>query len=319
MLKLKSTKMLAMLMVLLLSIMSVAAGALAENTGLDDTQALDIIILDEDQTTEEAAVEEVKDVVVETVTTDVAPVAPKTPVYTVKFVNYDGEEFYTVEAEEGSKVDMPIFTPILDGHTFLFWQDVNAELEAGVEGPVEFLFPVDVITQDTTLMAVYQANPVVEEEPAAKEEPEILDLDSAVVDESIEGNKIIGKRDETLDGLSILIIEDIEEEEEIILEELEEDDLPLAGPDFLMAPVLNSYAVNVYSDHGDCMQEGDIISLWGELVGFDGMDVALQWQYSADGATWVNVPGAEGINHSFAATIETVNYAWRLAATVVGE
>lgn len=75
--------------------------------------------------------------------------------------------------------------------------------------------------------------------------------------------------------------------------------------------------VNVYSDMGSVVREGDVITLTGELVGFDGLDVSLQWQYD-DGFFWNDVPGATGLTHSFEATPATVNYSWRLSVSENG-
>lgn len=70
--------------------------------------------------------------------------------------------------------------------------------------------------------------------------------------------------------------------------------------------------VNIYSDMGDTVYEGDIITLTGELVGFDSQDVRVQWQFD-NGMQWVDVPGANQLTHSFVATAETVDYSWRLS------
>jgi len=74
-------------------------------------------------------------------------------------------------------------------------------------------------------------------------------------------------------------------------------------------------AINIFSTHSVCMDEGSTINLWAELVGFEGTVTALQWQYY-DGA-WKDVEGATAVTHSFAANRETVNYGWRLVATVL--
>lgn len=79
--------------------------------------------------------------------------------------------------------------------------------------------------------------------------------------------------------------------------------------------LLAKRSVNVYSDMSNTVQEGDVITLTGELIGFEGKDVSLQWQYD-DGWSWVNVPGAEDLTHSFAATYESINTSWRLSVNV---
>ena len=76
--------------------------------------------------------------------------------------------------------------------------------------------------------------------------------------------------------------------------------------------LLSERSVNIYSDMGDVVREGDVITLTGELIGFGDADVSLQWQYD-DGFMWVDVIGANHVTHTFVATSETVNYSWRLS------
>lgn len=78
--------------------------------------------------------------------------------------------------------------------------------------------------------------------------------------------------------------------------------------------LLSERCVNIYSDMGDIVREGDIITLTGELVGFGASIFTLQWQYD-DGMYWRDVEGANGLTHSFIATGETINYSWRLSVS----
>lgn len=79
--------------------------------------------------------------------------------------------------------------------------------------------------------------------------------------------------------------------------------------------MLNERSVNIYSSMGDTVRKGEVITLTGELVGFEDKDINLQWQYD-DGMCWTDVPGANDLTHSFTATVESINYSWRLAVTV---
>lgn len=79
--------------------------------------------------------------------------------------------------------------------------------------------------------------------------------------------------------------------------------------------LLSERSVNIYSDMGDTVREGDIITMTAELVGFDDVDTSVQWQFD-DGFTWIDVPGATRLTHAFIATAETVNYSWRLSVAV---
>lgn len=80
--------------------------------------------------------------------------------------------------------------------------------------------------------------------------------------------------------------------------------------------LLSERSVNIYSDMGDVVREGDIITLTGELVGFGNAEVELQWQFD-NGMTWTDVPGANRVTHAFVATAETIDYSWRLSVNVV--
>lgn len=97
-----------------------------------------------------------------------------------------------------------------------------------------------------------------------------------------------------------------------MIEDLENMDFTPSRPS---TQLLQERSVNIYSDMGDIVREGDVITLTGELIGFHNEGVALQWQYD-DGFFWVDVAGANSLTHSFIATAETVNYSWRLSVVV---
>lgn len=75
--------------------------------------------------------------------------------------------------------------------------------------------------------------------------------------------------------------------------------------------------VNVYSTLSDIVHEGDIITITGELIGYDDMVVGLQWQVE-EGFGWKDVPGATALTHSFVATQDTINLSWRLCVDPPG-
>ncbi len=78
--------------------------------------------------------------------------------------------------------------------------------------------------------------------------------------------------------------------------------------------------VTIRSSQGDVVTEGEIIYLTSKLKGFDGLDIAYQWQVDrGDGAGWVDVEGANRSKHMFVADKETITYSWRLIVTVMGE
>ena len=76
--------------------------------------------------------------------------------------------------------------------------------------------------------------------------------------------------------------------------------------------------VQIRSSQGDVVTEGEIIYLSSRLKGFDGLDIAYQWQVDrGDGAGWVDVEGANRSKHMFVADRETIQYSWRLIVTVM--
>ena len=76
--------------------------------------------------------------------------------------------------------------------------------------------------------------------------------------------------------------------------------------------------VTIRSSQGDVVTEGEIIYLTSKLKGFDGLDIAYQWQVDrGDGAGWVDVEGANRSKHMFVASKETIRYSWRLIVSVI--
>ena len=79
-------------------------------------------------------------------------------------------------------------------------------------------------------------------------------------------------------------------------------------------------SVQIRSSQGDVVTEGEIIYLTSKLKGFDGLDIAYQWQVDrGDGQGWVDVEGANRSKHMFVADKETITYSWRLIVTILDE
>ena len=96
-----------------------------------------------------------------------------------------------------------------------------------------------------------------------------------------------------------------------------ENDIEVVGETETKAP---ERTVTIRSSQGDVVTEGEIIYLTSKLKGFDGLDIAYQWQVDrGDGAGWVDVEGANRSKHMFVADKETIQYSWRLIVTVMGE
>ena len=78
--------------------------------------------------------------------------------------------------------------------------------------------------------------------------------------------------------------------------------------------------VTIRSSQGDVVTEGEIIYLTSKLKGFDGLDIAYQWQVDrGDGEGWVDVEGANRSKHMFVADKETIQYSWRLVVNILDE
>lgn len=74
--------------------------------------------------------------------------------------------------------------------------------------------------------------------------------------------------------------------------------------------------VQIKSSRPDVVIEGEIITLYSRLTGFDDVEVHYQWQVDrGDGAGWEDVEGATGPEHSFVARKDTILYSWRLTIT----
>ena len=71
--------------------------------------------------------------------------------------------------------------------------------------------------------------------------------------------------------------------------------------------------VQIKSSRPDVVIEGEIITLYSRLTGFDDVEVHYQWQVDrGEGAGWEDVEGANGPEHSFVARKDTILYSWRL-------
>jgi len=136
-------------------------------------------------------------------------------------------------------------------------------------------------------------------------------IDIIIIEEDDDAEEVEDEADEEADE-EIDEEEADEEEVEIDEEALEDDELEKKNA----AASAAGYAIHVFTSHDENIEEGTPIRVWAEFVGFSAEEATLQWQYSADGAQWIEVPGATGMEHVFEATSASVNYSWRLLAKV---
>lgn len=99
---------------------------------------------------------------------------------------------------------------------------------------------------------------------------------------------------------------------------------PVEGPMTLKAfysikPDLKSgeRAVVIYRDFGPVITNGELVNVVGELIGFEGCNVFLQWQYRDENNKWVNIDGANSLLYQFEASQQTINREYRLGVTVL--
>ena len=115
--------------------------------------------------------------------------------------------------------------------------------------------------------------------------------------------------------------EEVTELKDLILAEEAEPEIPAHAEEDPEEPVLLpdgsvERKVLIRSSRGDVVIENQLITLTSKLIGFDDVDVHYQWQVDrGDGNGWVDVEGATGADHSFAATKDTILYSWRLIIT----
>ncbi|MCL1795403.1 MAG: hypothetical protein FWG37_00790 [Clostridia bacterium] len=263
-----------------------------------------------------------KKVEVKEVTVDYEDVkAPEEkPMFTLTFLTDDDEILFSEKLKLGDRIVAPFFIPTKDGFVFEFWYDV-ATIEDS-DSIVEYRFG-EAIAANTVLKPFYSEIPEIEENDDDEEAPAggkiLLPWDDNEL-------KVKGSRETSDDptdgwdgdeyddgnGLVIILIDDPEYDDE---NDDDEDDEELVLTDDIVPTEQTTLSINIFSTHSACMNEGSTIDLWAELVGFDAIDAALQWQYF-DGA-WFDAEGATELTHSFTANMETVNYGWRLIATVI--
>jgi uncharacterized protein YgiM (DUF1202 family) len=93
--------------------------------------------------------------------------------------------------------------------------------------------------------------------------------------------------------------------------------LQVSAPEATPAPVEIKREVRITTTLGSVVNVGDPVTMNSELVGFDGLNVHLQWQQNT-GFGWRDVSGANGPSFSYVASEETVNSQWRVSVTIVG-
>ncbi|MCL2866604.1 MAG: InlB B-repeat-containing protein [Clostridia bacterium] len=82
--------------------------------------------------------------------------------------------------------------------------------------------------------------------------------------------------------------------------------------------LLPKHSIRIWTDAPEQVEEGYLITLRSELLGYEDCIVALCWQYSTDGgASWLNAVGGSAYTYTYAACEELSNCFWRLCVTVL--
>lgn len=320
-------KIFAMIAALLIALLGMSTMAVAEGAFVGSAPVVEEIVFVEAPAVEETPAEEEH---------EVAPVAIVEAMdFTLKFVNWNNEEILSTLLVEGETVEEPLFaSPVREGFTFEHWYDVKDEEQSafqfgnGIDKNLE-LRPF--FTQDPVAVVEIEDEMVIEpeedlEKPDAQAQTPAGAVETIdIADNNIDGLEIVIIKDPELDDEETaeegaVLIEEDEEDEMLILKDedmeemtMEDEEVPLAGPPM----VAIDRQVNVRSSLGACVNENETVTLMGELIGFDGCNVSMQWQVF-DGANWLNIDGANDAEYSFAATNESVNSSYRLAVAING-
>ncbi len=285
----------AMMLALALTLCFAAASADDENQNTDEPNA--VVAVSEPVSGAAAAAPGADEPVVLPLAASLAP--QQVVKHKVSFLNWDDEVVFSLELNDGEKIEVPaLLNPMKVGHNFLYWADVTSILHE------EYEFG-KAVRGELNLKAEFEPIPVVtvEETEEETEEEEMVGLEMAAVEEE--------ELEDDEDELEIIIIDE-EDLESAGMFELEDDIVPLAGPSTLQS--LPQRSVKITSNLGASVNENDTITLRGELIGFDGCEVTLQWQFN-NGAGWTNLEGANDVTCSFPANSDTLNCDWRLAVS----
>lgn len=101
-----------------------------------------------------------------------------------------------------------------------------------------------------------------------------------------------------------------------IMEKAEEEEVVEAAEGEESKEKLEPLSVRVFSLHptDQPVYFGTEITLEAQVTGAAEGEYTIQWQYSKDLESWIDVPGATDVRYTFVADGETITYAWRVVA-----
>jgi len=82
--------------------------------------------------------------------------------------------------------------------------------------------------------------------------------------------------------------------------------------------LLPKYSIRIWTDAPEQVEEGYLVTLHSELIGYEDCRIALCWQYSTDGGmSWQNAENGSAYTYTYEACEELSNCLWHLVVTVL--
>jgi len=142
------------------------------------------------------------------------------------------------------------------------------------------------------------------------------DDDEENIDEIID-NEVIS--DENINGDEAISDENINDNEAISDENMNDDE-EIENTVEPEEPVLPDRSIRIWTDAPETVEEGHLITLHSELIGYEDCIVLLRWQYSTDGGnTWQDAVDGTDYTYTYAASKELSQCLWHLCVTVLQE
>jgi len=150
------------------------------------------------------------------------------------------------------------------------------------------------------------------------------------MDEAIDDEKITDINTNDNEAISEISDEDINDNEAISSEEINDneaisdedinDDETIENVDEPEEPVLPERSIRIWTDAPEKVEEGHLITLQSELIGYENCVLLLRWQYSTDeGITWQDAEGGTDYTYTYVASMELSKCLWHLCVTVLQE
>ena len=256
-------------------------------------------------------------------------------VYTVRFVDENGETLSTVTLKPGETLERPQPDPQQPGRVFTGWA---LQHEDGSTTPYAF-GPMAGPQAEIVLVACY-ADSDAKNEPAKPDEPDKNEKSDEPVqdrrpDEPGKGEKPQEPAKDQEAGKPLKPDDGPAKAEKPDGPAAQPDDskqAPQPGAEKGDPPPLPGKAqeglacepaapgaersVRVEASYIAAVDDETEVTLTAILTGFDGVQVQLQWQSSVNGIDWRDVPGAKETSYTYELTEQNREVAWRVVVRV---